>query len=1313
MEKMCVTLINSDMKQPLLDVYLRMKITSSLFSMQTPAEVRTPLITLQAGVPTILSQSDLEPYFRRENLQISGGQSQFYHTQMLPDNFYRFHFEVYEANTGHLLSNARTGFAQVLIAAGDPPVLNLPLKGSVVEESNIPSIMFTWTPRHLNSVASAYGTEYEISLAEIHDKQTSAENAFQYSRILHRERTRSTAFIYNSAHPLLQPGLRYAWRVQAIAREGLEDAQVFKNSGYSEIFWFDYKGNCPVVTSSGVVTKETEATVSWQPTQATGYTLEYRKKGGSRWYTGNVFGTSCPLYGLQRGETYEYRIGSRCYPDDLYDYSTVKAFTMPELPEKNPNCGIMPDNNITNRTPLSELTPGLPVFAGDFPVFITEVHGNGVFSGTGYVGIPFTKLPRITVTFSNITVNTDRRLIGGFFETKYDIKNKNMLWDADQTLTGGGGVGDIRTGEERAQFVVDYTINPGVKVKPVSADNNHDEIKEGETYVFTKNENGKYEFIITDLEGVEHRIESETMPVTITDGSGGEGGKTWQIDEKGNITQISSESNIKLDPSTCYRIETDIVSVEFSEIEGVTRYAVDRYKDVYRHVTEYYQQYKAGDREIAASAKFMLAGTSDRLAVRIKGDPKQGFDPSKVRFVTMSGKKYEAAYMPDDRQWDITVVAGKAGGGQELFAVYETEPGKYATIALLNIYTYEPHNIKIRLVPVNGKTNNFTSDNVRKELNAIYNKVGVSCEVEMTNSFDYEPLKTKSFNVNGSSLFSTLTDDMKAINSAYMQSGDYKSDAVTLFIIGNVSGNENITGDMPRGKQFGYLFKGSDARTIAHEIGHGVFKLEHPFDRLGRNSFTKGELSHCLMDYGEGREFCKLEWDAINAPGLVIGMFETDDASQLAIWGGITWIGDILGGLATDNQEKEIEKTQALFDHLYDNYADYFEKSKADNINVTKVEYKDWSIRKSSHSGKIAKSIYSKFNVKQDNTINLHEKGIYVENYELEGKSYQVAVYSAKSTVDLKNDKIRLKGYKELAKHTYVKAGYTKKYGIIVLYDESKKFQLLLQISDGDNPEKVAEQWLNYLAIVVASDEQKEYDKSIWDKIKDKISKLFTKEELPKVWEEDTTDDIILDPNGDWWVTQFDEPLFGNETCWNQECCNKAARRIVSNAGTTVDERIIISQTSRSCEDEKETRIHYDDSGLSFNNDKFDEAVLVIDISLKEHKLPIMVGVQHPYKDKDNNWYYKCGSQSNNPRATNHFIVIVGKGYDKAKKMDFYYFYEVGISNKTKGTSRNNKFWVDTKQHVIKGDVSTQDKKDYYIVTDVRKNLGQTYNIKK
>ncbi|GHT29633.1 hypothetical protein AGMMS49574_06940 [Bacteroidia bacterium] len=208
-EKLKVTLINTDMQQPVVNVFLRMKITSSSFSLVNPPEVFTPTMQLPAGVSTQLSLNDLAVYFRRKNIRTSGNQAEFNRTQLLPDNFYRFHFEVYEAATNKLLSNPNMGFAQAMIAAGDPPVLNLPEKGKVIKESPIPSIFFSWTPRHLNSPAAAYGTEYELSLVEIYDKKTPAENAFLYSRVLYTETVRSTSFIHSAAQPMLIPGMRF------------------------------------------------------------------------------------------------------------------------------------------------------------------------------------------------------------------------------------------------------------------------------------------------------------------------------------------------------------------------------------------------------------------------------------------------------------------------------------------------------------------------------------------------------------------------------------------------------------------------------------------------------------------------------------------------------------------------------------------------------------------------------------------------------------------------------------------------------------------------------------------------------------------------------------------------------------------------------------------------------------------------------------------------------------------------------------------------------------------------------------------------
>ncbi|MDR1883537.1 MAG: fibronectin type III domain-containing protein, partial [Prevotella sp.] len=538
--KLKVMLVNTDMQQPLASVYLRMKITSSMFSLVNPPEVYTPQIELQAGMPLTLSPDDLVPYFKRENLRVSGGQSEFFRTQMLPDNFYRFGFEVYEAGTNRLVSNPKLGFAQAMIAAGEPPVLNLPQKGAVIKESGIPSIMFSWTPRHMNSVAAAYGSEYEISLVEIYDKQVAPEAAFDYSRVLYTETTKSTSFIHTAAQPVLIPGMRYAWRVQVKAREGMDEISIFKNNGFSAVSWFDYTADCKTVQSCGAVYENGHVNITWQETGATEYTVEYRRKGTSKWYTGAVAQPElCRLYNLQAGEEYEYRIGTRCVINDAFRYSETKAFKIPGRQESSPNCGLMPDVNLSNQTPAQELQALTPVLAGDFPVFITKVSGSGKFTGEGYVSVPYLQGARIAVTFKDIVVNTDNRLVSGFFETKYDANNNNLLFDADQYLTGGKGVGDIRTGEEKAAFKVDYAINPEIKALPVKADGSKDEIAEGGDYTLAKGENDKYTFVLTDSEGNEHKAEADTMPATIED----KDGNTYEVNEKGEVKPVSKNSD--------------------------------------------------------------------------------------------------------------------------------------------------------------------------------------------------------------------------------------------------------------------------------------------------------------------------------------------------------------------------------------------------------------------------------------------------------------------------------------------------------------------------------------------------------------------------------------------------------------------------------------------------------------------------------------------------------------------------------------------------------------------------------------------------
>jgi hypothetical protein len=54
------------------------------------------------------------------------------------------------------------------------------------------------------------------------------------------------------------------------------------------------------------------------------------------------------------------------------------------------------------------------------------------------------------------------------------------------------------------------------------------------------------------------------------------------------------------------------------------------------------------------------------------------------------------------------------------------------------------------------------------------------------------------------------------------------------------------------------------ARTLAHEIGHGAFVLEHSFD-AHPDDLPQHQTDN-LMDYANGTHLYKWQWDLIHDP---------------------------------------------------------------------------------------------------------------------------------------------------------------------------------------------------------------------------------------------------------------------------------------------------------------------------------------------------------------------------------------------------------------------------------------------------------------
>ena len=402
---------------------------------------------LEGGFPLQLTNVDLAPYFEYQNiLGINPNQ----YAQPLPEGVYNFSVEVYDFATNKKLSKKTA--VTTIIFQNEPPFLNLPLNGASIMQQNIQNIVFSWTPRSIN----VSNVEYEFSLVEIWDNYTPVQNAFAYSPPLYTTTTRNTTLQYGITQPQLIPGKKYAWRIKAKAILGAEEIGVFKNNGYSEIFSFTYEVFCTAplsIATSGV--SQDQAKITWSGSiDNYDYQVNYREKNSTEWYKLVTPRETINISNLKPNTAYEYTVGASC-DVGKYTHSTIHEFTTLARDEiAFAGCGIQPDpKDLKNKNPLPSLFPNDVVTAGDFPIVVLHASGsNGSFTGDGYVTLPFLekfrklidaadaaggsnigKFSRIRITFNNIGVNTDFKLISGEIVASYDPNWGSMI-DGDKLV---------------------------------------------------------------------------------------------------------------------------------------------------------------------------------------------------------------------------------------------------------------------------------------------------------------------------------------------------------------------------------------------------------------------------------------------------------------------------------------------------------------------------------------------------------------------------------------------------------------------------------------------------------------------------------------------------------------------------------------------------------------------------------------------------------------------------------------------------------------------------------------------------------------
>lgn len=869
--KVQLQLITTDLSVQNRPVQLYVEIKGNgLTAASAPVLSGVSPLRISGGEILRLTNAELASYFQLRNLQ--GITSQQY-ASALPDGMYSFCFRVKDVLSGRWLSQSHCAIAYLML--NDPPILNIPSDNEQVAVTDFQNIIFSWTPRQIN----ATNVTYSFELREILDPTLDPRFAFEVSRrILKEDDLRMTTFVYDVSKPNLIPSRRYAWRVRAISTGGLAENSVFKNDGYSEVHTFVYAVNCskPLFLLSEQQGKS-RTKLLWQGhTLHQKYHIQYRKKNveGAQWFETFTRNTQTLIANLEAGE-YEFRVGASCEGERYgitpsYVYSDIQTFKIEKTPnttEQGYNCGIVPKITITNQKPLNSLITNEVFTAGDFAVTLLEVSGsNGVFSGKGFIKVPYLNDTKLAVEFENVKINSDYQLTDGVVKTTYDADWKNVQFI--ENLIGQGK----KSNEINVPFEIDKVETRNGEIVVIGKDGRK------EVFPFGGNDSTVKGKVTTTTNGVTstqekiYHIDKDgkvSEPQTVAQGGKPTKENTNGVSKGGEATALTAKGitvtfENTADSKYAYEVPTKAYSKDYQKLDG--KYIP--FKAVVKGETEpFLAKVQITDKNISADS---LIFKTDKGAL-IESKRVEG---SNDFLLTLKGFHSFAV-----EQVQATIKQGK----------------KYQIAGVFNLVHLSPKTAKVILVPTSENTS-MDIDRVK----SIYSKIGVNLDITWAAPFDITPYLTNGM-LETKDVFGDLTDyspSQQALINAYKATGKVANDTYYVFIT-NAKSSTGQGGYMALGGQFGFVFDQTE-RTLAHELGHGIFKLAHPFKKKQQGNVPS------LMDYTSDESLLFADWKQINDPAFKIGIFQGQgEGESYQVKGGIPkewFIKDVVSFLTPSKQ---------------------------------------------------------------------------------------------------------------------------------------------------------------------------------------------------------------------------------------------------------------------------------------------------------------------------------------------------------------------------------------------------------------------------
>jgi hypothetical protein len=873
----------------------------------------------------------LKDYFDYDNLT---GISPQQFTNLLPEGTYTITFEVFDYNN---LTTAISNkvFFNVNVSHGTPPQVISPACGSVL--GRLSSIPIVWSPAVARGFTIKYELEYVIDDHNILTEgnyQTALESTdTKVTGILGN----SYSFIPDAVFAELP--FRFIYRIKAIATSipDMIEVPVIAGDGYSDICSFDYKPDvqaepCTEIISVAVDNDHsgsTFANIVWNvksDTEVAGqkYTLSYKPSamtGISACEIPNITAKNCKINDLSSGITYRFTVTSECnsvLSEKFVDY------LMPKAVSPVASCGEKPPFDPVNASNLlGELKNGDVIYLKDVPIVIEIVpddilvlinktspiysklpkrNSDGSFIGYGRITftIPLFQqyTPGVAVIFKNLFIDKDYKVIAGYVETIYDPENwKEQIANLnyfnkggklfEKIMTDGFKPGKVVDGVigDTINIVVDKTASPfTVTIKyttPTTTGKTQEEpftlpSSGGTGDVPIEVEGAPYHYyVIEDADKTYYGIDLTTGAVICI----------------GRYNPDINDILAAIDPDKI----NHAYKITFENASDAV-FAFDPANPVYNSNMLFQKPYvMEGSPDYPLRWKFMTTGSGmDKVVAKMPAGIEQNKET--LKFVVTSNNT-EVDYTPGAAGSDIVLnlMPATADAVYSVHAVVNTGTATtphWQQAGRFDVFTRTAKNYSVTLVPMGGSVPSKTD--VKTALDAIWSRYGITWTVNVDDQFYTSDRATtidgiiNKIGTNkimaGDQFLSEYSQQQLEINLFYKNYAvginQYSKETMYLFVLASSAAPEdNQLGDMPLGKQWGYLFGSFNNRTLAHELGHGKTKLDHTFyDGNISQSTTRN-----LMDYSTGDSLVRCQWEYIHNPAVFDPVQDDEDAAEKGV----------------------------------------------------------------------------------------------------------------------------------------------------------------------------------------------------------------------------------------------------------------------------------------------------------------------------------------------------------------------------------------------------------------------------------------------